>query len=137
MTISRSDTLRALADLLEQHPEVEMPYVDPYGDEISMIRFQLTSHGEEAAATAARIVKAFPGSFRKDYDESYFTFYGEFVGVPVEVRTMRADVCVARQVGTRTVAKPDPDALAEVPLVEVEVPVFEYDCKPVLAEAAS
>lgn len=134
---SRSATLRELANLLEAHPEIEMPNIDPYGSDLEMIRFQLTSLGDAAAATAALIVKAFPGPFRKTYDESYFTFTGQFAGVPVEVRTMRADVCVARQVGTKTVLRPDPVALEAVPDIEVEVPVFEYDCKPVLAEAVA
>lgn len=134
---NRSDTLRALADLLDEHPEVEMPYVDCWGDEITGIRFQLTSDGDQAAAKAAAVVKAFPGPFRKDWGDDSLTFRGEFAGAPVEVRTNRADVCVARQVGTKTVMKKDPEALKAVPEVEVEVPVYEYDCKPILGPLAA
>lgn len=135
-TASRSDVLRALADLLDQHPEIETPNVDSYGGEINMIRFQLTSHGEEAAPVAAAIVKAFPGRFEKVYSGQYFTFVGAFAGTRVEVRTMRADVCVARQVSTRMVTQKDESAVAALPDIEVEVPVFEYDCKPILAAVA-
>ncbi|GAA3730466.1 hypothetical protein GCM10022239_03810 [Leifsonia bigeumensis] len=135
-TPSRTTVLHALADLLAEHPEIEMPYVDPSGEDIAMIRFQFTSHGEASASAAAAAAKAFPGSWRKSYDDSWFTMYNEFCGIPVEIRTMRADVCEARQVGTTIVKQRDPEALKLVPEIDVEVPVYEYDCKPILAAAS-
>jgi len=136
ITSSRSDVLRQLADLLEAHPEVEMPYVDSYDNEITEIRFQFTSHGGDAAEAASTVTKAFPGAFKKLYGDNYFKLVGEFMGVPVHVNTMRADVCVAREVGTEMKKVQDPEALKAVPMVEIEVPVYEYDCKPILGAVA-
>jgi hypothetical protein len=133
---NRSHVLRKLADLLEAHPEVEMPIIDSYDDEITKIRFQFTSHGEKAAAAASVVMKAFPGAFKKTYANAYFFMSGEFEGVPVEINTYRADVCVARKVGTETKQVKDPEALKAIPMVEIKVPVYEYDCKPILGDAA-
>lgn len=135
---NRIETLRALADMLENHPEVETPNIDAWGTEdINLIRFQLTSHGEDATASAAAIMKAIPGAFTKSYSDDYLTLVGKLAGVSVEIRTMRADVCIARQVGTKAVKQRDPEALKLVPEIEVEVPVYEYDCKPILAKAVA
>jgi hypothetical protein len=128
--------LHALADFLLKNPQIEMPDLDSW-ERVNLIRFQLTSHGDRAAAAAAETAKAFPGAFRKDYNDAYFNLSGEFEGVRVEIRTLREDVCVAREVGTRTVQVPDPEALALVPKLDLEVPVFEYDCKPILAEVSA
>jgi hypothetical protein len=135
-TNPRSEVLHALADLLAEHPEIDVPDVDTYRADIQGIRFQLTSHGDEAASMASLIVKAFPGKFTKQYVDEYFRFWGSFHGVPVRINTMRDDVCEARQVGTTTKSVQDPDALKSVPMVDVEVPVYEYDCKPILAGVA-
>ena len=133
----RSDVMRALADLLDQHPEVETPYLDSYDDDINLIRFQFTSHGERATDATATTIKAFPGAFKKTYSNGDFYARGSFAGVRVEIRTLREDVCVAREVGTKTVKQRDPEALKLVPEIEVEVPVYEYDCKPILAGVSS
>lgn len=136
-TNNRAEVLRALADLLEAHPEVEMPAIDSHGLELTGIRFQLTSHGERAADTAALAAKALPGEFRKLYSDGYFFLFGEFHGAPVKITALREDVCVARQVGTTTKQVKDPAALKLVPEIAIEVPVYEYDCKPILAKVAS
>jgi hypothetical protein len=129
--------MRALADLLDQHPEVETPDLDSYGGDISLIRFQFTAHGERATDATAKTIKAFPGDFEKTYYGKDFYARGSFAGVRVEIRTLREDVCVAREVGTKTVKQRDPEALKLVPEIEVEVPVYEYDCKPLLAKAVA
>jgi hypothetical protein len=133
----RSDVMRALADLLDQHPEVETPYLDSYGDDIRLIRFQFTSLGGRAADATATTIKAFPGAFEKTYSDEDFYMRGSFAGVRVEIRALREDVCVAREVGTRTVKQRDPEALKLVPEIEVQVPVYEYDCKPLLGKAVA
>ena len=136
VTTQRGDVMRALADLLDRHPEVETPYLDSYGYDIDFIRFQFTAHAEHATAATAAVVKAFPGAFEKRYSGGYFYMTGTFAGVPVEIRAMREDVCVAREVGTKIVKQRDPEALKLVPEIEVAVPVYEYDCKPILGGVA-
>jgi len=134
----RSDVMRAVAELLDQYPEVETPHLDPsWRGDIELIRFQFTSHAEYAANETAKTIKAFPGDFEKTYSEGNFYARGSFAGVRVEIRALREDVCVAREVGTKTVKQRDPEALKLVPEIEVEVPVYEYDCKPLLAEAVA
>jgi hypothetical protein len=135
-TTNRVNILRKIADLLEAHPEIETPYLDTYDHNIDCIRFQFTSHGERAADAAAAVMKAFPGPFTKRYVGDDFYLYGKFEGVTVDIRTRREDVCVARQVGITTQKVRDPEAAAAVPFVEVEIPVFEYDCKPILSSVA-
>ena len=131
---NRSDVMRAVADLLDQHPEVETPYLDhAWGGDIELIRYQFTSHAEDAADATAKTIKAFPGDFEKTYSEGNFYARGSFAGVRVEIRALREDVCVAREVGTKTVKQRDPAALRLVPEIDVVVPVYEYDCKPLLA----
>ena len=131
----RSDVMRALADLLDQHPEVETPDLDSWGGDINLIRFQFTSHGEGAIDATATTIKAFPCAFEKAYSGDDFCARGSFAGVRVEIRTLREDVCVAREVGTKIVKQRDPEALKLVPEIDVEVTVYEYDCKPLLAKA--
>ena len=133
MTTNRTHVLRKIADLLEAHPEIETPYLDTYGLGINLIRFQFTSHGTEAAAAAAAVIKAFPGSFTKVYNGDDLTLRGSFEGVPVQIRTHREDVCTARQVGVTTQKVRDASLAAAVPFVDIEVPVYEYDCKPILS----
>ena len=93
MTSNRSNVLRKLADLLEAHPEIEMPYLDSnYADfDINTIRFQFTAHGEAAADAAAAVTKAFPGPFQKVFNDDDFYLYGKFEGVTVDIRIDRAD----------------------------------------------
>ena len=133
----RSDVMRALAELLDQHPEVETPDLDSFGGDINLIRFQFTSHGERSTEATATTIKAFPCAFEKAYAGDDFCARGSFAGVQVEIRTLREDVCVAREVGTKIVKQRDPEALKLVPEIEVEVPVYEYDCKPLLAKAVA
>ena len=134
MTSNRTHILRKIADLLEAHPEIETPYLDADDTyDISAIRFQFTSHGDRAADAAAAVVKAFPGSFRKQFNEGDFYLYGIFEGVKVDIRTRREDVCTAREVGMTTRKVRDPEKAAAVPFVNIEVPVYEYDCNPILS----
>ena len=133
MTSNRVHIMRKIADLLAEHPEIETPYLDVYDYDINLIRFQFTSHGTEAVAAASAVIKAFPGSFTKVYNGDDLTLRGSFEGVPVQIRTHREDVCTARKVGVSTKKVRDPEAAAAVPFVDIEVPVYEYDCNPILS----
>ena len=137
MTSNRVHIMRKIADLLAEHPEIETPYLDTYTYDINAIRFQFTSHGEGAANAAAAVVKAFPGSFRKSFAGDSFNLYGTFEGVKVEIRTMREDVCTARQVGVTTQKVRDASLAAAVPFVDIEAPVYVYDCNPILSGATA
>ena len=137
MTTNRIHILRKIADLLETHPEIETPYLDTYEFDIQAIRFQFTSHGERAATATAAVMKAFPGAFNKVFSGDDFNAYGLFEGVKVEIRTRREDVCTAREVGVTTQKVRDPEKAAAVPFIDVQVPVYEYDCNPILSAVTS
>jgi hypothetical protein len=47
----------------------------------------------------------------------------------IRVATQRENVCRRIQTGTKLVTKPAPDA----PTIEVEEPVYEWECSPILA----
>lgn len=56
------------------------------------------------------------------------------LGIAWEIN-FHTGVCVQKQVGTKKVERYDPDALANIPRVTVEEPVFEYLCADPIATA--
>ena len=125
--------LRALADMVEQNPEI-----------IEVVhRLYLGTHvfaedGPQAKlGTFARIAARYATKVEKDFSTSYASVTAYFGGVKVSVQTDRNEVCKRGVTGTETVTKkvPDPEKLAAVPTVEVteEVEQVEWRCRPLLA----
>lgn len=85
---------------------------------------------------AAALIKALAKSdhvieVRKEYADSTVTFKaGLKTGGVIYIYGSRDLVCTRKQVGTRTVTKPDPNA----PQIEVEEPVYEWDCGSILGD---
>ena len=70
------------------------------------------------------------GTVTKTANDNYETVTRAFSEtVRLDVYTSRELVCERVQVGVETVEVPDPDA----PKITVERPIYEWDCKPVLA----
>jgi hypothetical protein len=130
--------LRKLADALETHPEVPLPY-EGETTELTLFFFA----GDDPKAEMAAAARALPTSFRKEADGKYFDLKGHLDGVQIRLCAMREQVCERVVTGTReeVVEEPDPDALAEalaaVPTVTKTVTVedVEWRCSPVLAPA--
>lgn len=95
-------------------------------------------YGPQASEDAAvRLLDAAPDSLLLSLDRSDGLIYlrgTTDAGLTFQFYT-GTGVCEMVQTGTRTVRKPDPKALASVPLVDVEEPVFERRCPDPVTEA--
>jgi hypothetical protein len=126
--------LRALADVLDEHPELPLPY-DGTTSPVCVFAYD-----REHVATFAKVL---PGPVEKVYEDDDQTFgfrlRGLFGGVKFEVIAPRAEVCTRIVKGTREVTRevPDPAALAAVPTTTVVETVedVEWVCSPLLSEA--
>lgn len=142
--------LREIADWLDAHPEVPVPYLgsyvpgnprpsmpiylrEPYSFEEGM-----PSVREQMATIARAMGKAnkAPGGV-----EGTFIVSRSFAGLAVYAQADREEVCERVVLGTRDVTEevPDPEALKAVPKVIVTKTVedVEWRCMPLLAEATS
>lgn len=136
--------LRLLADLLEHHDTVPLPYDGNRG----AIAWVLNGKDYDKRAALQQILVAVPGAKSKDViadgaGDDLFTVEGRLAGLRVKVILHREDVCERVVVGVETVTKtvPDPElvqaALADIPEIEVteQVEHVEWRCSPLLASA--
>jgi hypothetical protein len=133
------DGLRALADTLEEHPEVGLP---SYGQATRILfYFEGTPDGVAAMAAARR---AFPCAWQKHFSgggehPDWFDLRGRLHGVGIELYTHRNAVCERVVTGTHEVTETvkDPEKLAEVPMIEVTRTVEDarWECRSILAPA--
>ena len=124
---------RLLADLLEKHPELPIPYHGP----ASGTELRIYMLGSDRAAFVDA-VRALPGRLDKSVAADTYVVRAELEGIAVEVVAYRKDVCERVVTGTREVTKSIPDPDVEVPTVEVTEVVedVEWVCSPLLAEQA-
>lgn len=140
MHIQQAEGLRAVADMIEQNPELSgllrqsLDYMCTYAstvDEIAAFIRAALRHGAE-------IVKEYPDAENPD---RAFRAYANFGPVSVVAITEREKVCERVVTGTEVVTTivPDPTLLAEVPQIEVTetVEISEWKCKPLLAAEVS
>lgn len=125
--------LRALADLLEAHDDLPLPYE---GAAVP-INWHFLS-GPNQRANLAAFVRTVGGSFDKQTFDSYFGVTGSIEGLKVSGTAYRDVVCTRIVTGTREVTEqvPDPDALAAVPTTTVTrtEDVVDWVCEPLLAD---
>lgn len=131
--------LRKLANALEQHTEIPLPYEgSSAGTPISLMFFGYEADNKTAMAAAAR---ALPCSFVKTGDNKYFQMNGTLAGLRIQLHALREEVCKRVVTATREVVEevPDPEALAaataSVPLVKKTTTVEDvtWVCSPILA----
>lgn len=130
--------LRALADALETHPDLPLPY---YGTRVPL---PIYIESETPAAALRQFARATTGPVEKvvtDHRLFGFELVGSFHGLRVTAVAYREAVCERIVTGTREVERtmPDPDALAAVPTVTVTdvIEDVRWECRPLLAEAAA
>lgn len=133
--------LRALADLLEAHDDVILPYgagADDWAKSVKMTFYC----GDKAEFIA--FTKAFPGKLDKQVDEGSpgygFELHGRLHGLHLYAAVKRSQVCTRVVTGTREVTTKVPAPGAPVvPMVEITQTVedVEWICEPLLAEAVS
>lgn len=126
------DGIRALADFLEDHPELDAPDTDRF-------HVCLTWKDDPKAEMARWARAASHLKPIKDFDsDQYARLLIPFGPTSIEVFANREQVCEKVITGTETVTKTvqDPEMLKAVPLVEVteQVETFEWRCHPLLAE---
>lgn len=130
--------LRDLADWLDAHPEMDLPYInEEYPPSLSLgIHPWHESDERPQAERFAAAVSALGGRREKAGDDEYMRVHRDFGPVRVQVWTMRDEVCEAVVVGTETVEVQRVVQPAVTETVTEEREVIEWRCTPVL-EAAS
>lgn len=129
--------LRQLADALEQHPELNLPF---NGRTPESNIFVTTAGGGDPRGQVAAWARVLPG--RKDKRErgEYLDLHGAFRGLHIKVIANREAVCEKVVIGTETVTEivPDPVYIASAPMIERETEreIVEWVCPPsILADA--
>ncbi len=127
--------LRVLADLLEQNPQVPLPWNGQH-PKYSRISIHHLGAGQRDAFLAT--VRAFPGTKVKAPREQYFDVEVDLGGLYLEVTADRDEVCqrvvtVTREV-TREVIVP---VETRTETVTETVEDVEWICAPLLAPAAT
>lgn len=132
--------LRALADLLDEHPEVPLPYDGTQG-RIAIHHLYPRDPERTIREEFQATLRAFPGRKDKDPRDQYFDVELELHGLKLSISTFREEVCQRVVTGTREVTRevPDQAALAAVPTRTVTEVVedVEWICQPLLAAAES
>lgn len=125
--------LRALADILEAHDDVPLPYE---GNSTAMSFHFLSA--KDPKGDLARMARIFPGPFQKEVADhgthAYFDLIGNVAGLKVRFCAYRDAVCERVVVAKETVTRKVPDPSVDVPEVEVteEVERVEWRCSPLL-----
>lgn len=124
--------LHMFADLLENNPDIPLPYSAGVRSDNPLTTWFHASRGDvKAGLTAA--ARVFPGKLDKTVEEAgYFNLKGQLAGLYVEFTAMRSDVCQRVVVAERTVIEQVPDPDVKVPLVEVTKTVqdVKWICPP-------
>lgn len=107
---------------------------DPSSYVYADVRISVFAEGRRCETLAAEILDAHPLATLERLD-------GPFVitspGDPSWSVYFSASACVKVQTGTRTVTEPDPEAVAALPTITREEPVYEWRCADPLVEAVT
>lgn len=130
--IQQAEGLRALADMIEQNPDLEARTT-------SLFVFH-PNNAEEHAQIARAALRA-GAKVDKSVSDELYNLILSWGPVQAYAIAYRNQVCERVQVGIETVTREVRDdtaveaALADIPVntVTEEVPVYEWECKPLLA----
>ncbi|MGI8307037.1 hypothetical protein [Saccharopolyspora hattusasensis] len=125
--------LRALADMIEAHPEIPATYLDGFFG----INVWYPQSAEEMAAIARATLKH-GAKVEKEIGENLYNLTISWGPFKAKALGNRGAVCERVVTGTETVTRKVPDPSVVVPMVEVieEVETFEWRCAPLLAADA-
>jgi hypothetical protein len=114
--------LRLLADFIEVHPALAPDF--PLDENVYTHTTEEFEHALRELMSGGKVDKEHSGAALR---------VGRLFGPHrLAVYANREQVCERRQVGVRTVEKPDPEAVKHIKVITVEEPVYEWDCKPIL-----
>ena len=121
--------LRELADLLERHDDLPLPY---HGSGISeLLWVETTRDTDEQKAVAAKFARLIPSTIAKEPRGDALDVKGRIRGLRVCLIVDRDAVCERIVKGTKTVTIPAKPAEPERTVVVDEV---EWRCAPILSE---
>lgn len=138
------DGLRQVADFLDAHPDVKLPYIGGHYDipaPTMPIYVNTWNGGEPASQVMAKIARAM-GTAEKHYEDRHelFMLVRKFGGISLVAQVDRDELCTKVVVGTREVEVEEPEqaavqaaiaALPKVKRVEV-VEEVRWECHPLL-----
>jgi len=126
--------LRALADLLDNNPDLPLPY---HGNDTHLLWVQDNGDNDETRDTARLFARLIPGTISKKARDTYLDLDGHIAGLKVSLITSRAAVCERVVTGTHEVTTPARPALnlpAEPEHTET-IEDVEWVCGPLLADS--
>jgi hypothetical protein len=137
-----SENLRTLADLIEAHPDLPLPYAVAYGTTDPSIDVHWYLHLDhvdlpEEKAIAARIVLALGGKWDKFENGEDFRFKQDRGGLKLDVVVHRAAVCERVVTGSHEVTMPATAARPAAPERVETVEDVTWICSSLLAEPVS
>lgn len=133
-------TLRQVAVLLAEHPDLPAPYVTVYNHipHVAELKWflHISNRGgpAEQKATAQTIVRTLGGTWDKSFDDTSADFTQRRDGLALRVTVTRDAVCERVVVGTETVTIPAQPATEAQPEQTVEREIVEWRCGSILAE---
>lgn len=136
MSISQSDRLRAIAAVLDEHPDLPAPYVTSGGSWADATWQLMIAAGNEVEqkALARRIVKTIGGKWDKQDLGDTMLYQQSREGFSLRISADRSAVCERVVTGIETVTIPAIEAQPE--RVEIRE-VVEWRCEPLLAEVVA
>ena len=130
------DGLRILAQVLQDHPEVPLPYQGRHDGTAMSFHF----FGGEPRAAMAAAARALPCALRKEVrgysdaaEDSYLDLVGALAGVQLRLTAFRDAVCTRRVTGVEDREVEEVVTPAVTQMVTKPVEVVEWDCHPLLA----
>lgn len=111
------DGLRDLVSFVESREDMFNGYIIPF-------TMNLFANDTEGMAEKGRLL----GTASKHESGGYYFLQKDFGPHIISLNILRDKICAKVQVGTKTVEKPDPELLKDVPIIEVEEPVYEWTC---------
>lgn len=140
--IRQAEGLRAFANMIEQNPELAELF-ESHFRYLSMHAFDYDKPQESFGLFARAALQA-GAKVTKNYGDKFAEVTADWGAICFRLQTDREEVCERVQVGTETVTRTERDpkaveaALAEIPETEVteEVPVYEWQCTPLLASSS-
>jgi hypothetical protein len=112
-----AEGLRQLADFAEAHPNLVDE--DCFGLNVNVF-------ARDRAEMAVMVREL--GSAEKYESGAFYYLRRRFGPHNLDLCINREQVCERIQTGTRVVTRPDPKVVADIPMVEVEEPVYEWVC---------
>lgn len=139
-TRTASETHRAVADFLDAHPGIPVPYTAVYDHQPDVADLSWYMHingkGDETVQreAAQAIVRGVGGKWDKEFSDNEARFAQRRDGLNMLVVVVREAVCERRVVGSETVVVPAIEAEPERTVVRE---IVEWDCSPVLTEVSA